>query len=140
MKIYTSYFGNMRRIMGNNLTPICIARGVPKFFYGAKIQTVAPHSWMLGGNISREEYIRAYWDKVLSRVDPNQFIEECQRLSNGKDVALCCYEKPTDFCHRHILAKWLEEKLGIEVIEFDVIGEPWNPKNPKVEQLSLFDD
>ena len=25
------------------------------------------------------------------------------------EIALVCYEKPEDFCHRHILAAWLEE-------------------------------
>lgn len=24
----------------------------------------------------------------------------------NKDILLCCYEKPEDFCHRHILAEW----------------------------------
>jgi len=27
----------------------------------------------------------------------------------GDNVVLCCYEKPGDFCHRHILIKWLGE-------------------------------
>lgn len=29
------------------------------------------------------------------------------KLSGGKDIALICYEKPTDFCHRHLVAEWL---------------------------------
>ena len=29
--------------------------------------------------------------------------EKLKAIANGKDVILCCYEKPSDFCHRHIL-------------------------------------
>lgn len=139
MKIFTSYFGNIRKLYINNITPICIARGVPKFFRGEVVHSVAPYSWMLSDNVSREEYIDAYFNKVLANVNPLELVNQLAKISNGKDVALCCYEKPSDFCHRHLLAKWLSEKLGIEVKEFDVVGEPWNPKNPKVEQGSLFD-
>lgn len=139
MKIYTSYFGNMRKLYVNNVVMICIARGVPKFFNGKVIHSVAPYSWMLSDNVSREEYIDAYLNKVLPNVDLTRLMSQIEAESHGKDVALCCYEKPEDFCHRHLLAKWLEEKLGIEVKEFGVRGEPWNSKNPKVEQKSLFD-
>lgn len=139
MKIYTSYFGNIRKLYVNNITPICIARGIPKFYRGEINQTVAPYSWMLSDKVSRDEYIEAYFNQVLRNVDIGQFVGQLEKASKGKDIALCCYEKPKDFCHRHLLAKWLEEKLGIEVKEFGVIGEPWDSKNPKVVQGSLFD-
>ncbi len=139
MKIYTSYFGNLRKLYANGIVPIGIARGVPKFFYGQTVFEVAPYSWMLSGSVSREEYIDAYFNKVLCHVDANNLVNRLREISKGKDIALCCYEKPTDFCHRHLLAEWLTNKLGIEVKEFDVVGDPWNPKNPKVEQRSLFD-
>jgi len=29
--------------------------------------------------------------------------EKLEAIANGKDIILCCYEKPGDFCHRHIL-------------------------------------
>ena len=28
---------------------------------------------------------------------------------NGKNIALICYEKPSDFCHRHLVAEWLND-------------------------------
>lgn len=139
MKIYTSYFGNVRNLRANGIVPVCIARGIPKYFYGKVFQDVAPYSWMLKTDVSREEYVDAYFNKVLSVVDPKNLIEKLEKISKGKDVALCCYEKPTDFCHRHLLAKWIKDMLGIEVTEFGVMGEPWDSKNPKVVQGSLFD-
>ena len=32
-------------------------------------------------------------------------------------IALVCYEKPSDFCHRHLVADWFN-KNGIECKEF----------------------
>lgn len=75
-----------------------------------------------------------YLNDVLSKVNPQELIQTIQRFSNGQDVALCCYEKPGDFCHRHILAKWLTEKTEIEIKEFGVVER----KEPKYEQASLF--
>lgn len=140
MKVYTSYFGKLGALHQAGVTPICIARGIPKFYGGAVEQSVAPFGWMLKDGVTRDEYIKAYFSQVLTRINPRQFLDKCKVLSKGKDVALLCYEKPEDFCHRHLLAEWLNRELGIEVKEFGVIGEPWNPKNPKVEQGSLFDD
>ena len=59
---------------------------------------------------------------------------QIEMLSGGKDDALCCYEKPGDFCHRHILAKWITENTGIEITEFGVVEK----KEPEYEQASLF--
>lgn len=140
MKVYTSYFGKLGALHQAGVAPICIARGIPKFYGGAVEQSVAPFFWMLKDGVTREEYIEAYYYKVLSRVNAKEFLARCEELSKGKDVALLCYEKPEDFCHRHLLAEWLNRELGIEVREFGVTGEPWNPKNPRTEQMSLFDD
>ena len=60
------------------------------------------------------------------------FLTNIERLANGKDVALCCYEKPGDFCHRHLVAKWMNEKLGVQIEEFGV------SKKPTYIQTSLF--
>jgi len=36
----------------------------------------------------------------------------------GRRLVLLCYEKPSDFCHRHILARWLERR-GFRVKELE---------------------
>jgi len=59
------------------------------------------------------------YDNILAHLNADDVIRDIERISNGSDVALCCYEKPMDFCHRHILAKWLTKQTGIEVKEFE---------------------
>lgn len=134
MKIYTSYFGNHRKLAASNIKMICVALGKPKYYNAPQIIEVAPRRYMLDDKWTYEEYTNMYLNDVLSKVNPQELIQTIQRFSNGQDVALCCYEKPGDFCHRHILAKWLTEKTEIEIKEFGVVER----KEPKYEQASLF--
>ena len=133
MKIYTSYFGNARKLKEAGVMIICVAIGKPRFLKVPQMINVAPTRYMISGACSHDEYLKLY-DRILASQDANQVVKQIEMLSGGKDVALCCYEKPGDFCHRHILAKWLTEKTGIELKEFGVVEK----KEPKYEQASLF--
>jgi uncharacterized protein (DUF488 family) len=44
---------------------------------------------------------------------------DLQKLAGDKIPCLLCYEKPGDFCHRHIVAEWLHNNLGVHVEEFN---------------------
>lgn len=133
MKIFTSYFGNSRKLNDAGVLIICVAIGKPKFLNVPQMINVAPTRYMISGACSHEEYLQLY-DKILASQDANKVVEQIKALSRGKDVALCCYEKPGDFCHRHILAKWLTENTGIEITEFGAVEK----KTPQYKQASLF--
>ena len=57
-------------------------------------------------------YTIQYKKEVLDVLDPKKVFEEL-----GENSVLLCWEKPSDFCHRHLVADWFKEKLGIEVKE-----------------------
>ena len=133
MKIYTSYFGNSRKLNAAGIKIICVAIGRPRFLSVPQMLNVCPTRYMVSGPCSREEYLRLY-DQILAKQDAYQVVKQIEMLSGGQDVALCCYEKPGDFCHRHILAKWITDNTGIEIKEFGVVEK----KEPKVVQGSLF--
>ncbi len=65
------------------------------------------------GKIPEEEntrfYIEHYYDEVLSRVDVMEL------LKDEENPILLCYEKGQDFCHRHVLAEYIEIKYGIHI-------------------------
>jgi len=69
------------------------------------------------GIIPEEEntryYIHEFYEQVLSKLDPEEVYRELDHN------VLLCYEEPQDFCHRHLVAAWLELLLDIEVIEFN---------------------
>ena len=136
MKIYTSYFAKAAILRKAGIVPIGVALWPPRFFRGISMKQVAPRRYMLDDRLPAEEYIRMYRNDVIRLVAARSFIQDLERASRGMDVALCCFEKPGDFCHRHILAKWLNEQTGIEVSEFGVAESRQETLKP--EQQSLF--
>ena len=108
--IYTSYFSNYRNFP-QNFIPIGITRYPPKNWKGINLDILAPSEELLkryknkeiDEYIFKKRYFKELSDKNLTSADVRQQLEE---LGN---IILCCYEKPDDFCHRHLLAEWLGE-------------------------------
>ena len=61
-------------------------------------------------------YIKEYYNQVLSKLSPQEIYEQLD------EKVLLCYENNNEFCHRHIVAKWLEITLGIYVPEIKLIN------------------
>ena len=61
-------------------------------------------------------YIKCFKEQVLNRLNFIDVHDELYALADtmGKaryDICLICYEKPSDFCHRHLVADWLNQHL-----------------------------
>ena len=89
-------------------------------------------------NHDNDYYIKCFNEQVLSYLDPynvydelydmvEEFVNELpekdirkqrQKLKMPYLVALICYEKPSDFCHRHLVADWLTKN--------NINCEEWN--------------
>jgi len=112
--MYTSYFARIGFIKDQSKI-ISIARSAPKFYKGESFLALAPTSSLLWawkqGKLTEQEYEDIYYRDVLSKLDPRKTYELL------KDKILTCWENPTGFCHRHIIAKWFFETLGIVVLE-----------------------
>ena len=118
MNIYTSYFGNMRNIPAG-MVPIAICAKTPAAYTGIRYKTLAPKYDCLmqyKQNHNEENYIQQYNSQVLSRLSPAGVVRRLELLSGGKDVVMLCYEKRGDFCHRHLVAQWLNN-YGYDVKE-----------------------
>lgn len=118
MEIYTSYFGNLRKLSSAGIVPVSIARWDPKWFEGISYKTVAPLPEMLGNDITNEQYTLMYQRRILSKLNPGKIVRDLHVMTGGKDCALLCYEKPGDFCHRHLLADWMLKETGLVIQEF----------------------
>lgn len=136
MKIYTSYFAKAAILRKAGIVPIGVALWPPRFFRGISMKQVAPRRYMLDDRLTDEEYIGMYRNDVLRFVDAKSFIRLLEEAGRGMDVALCCFEKPNEFCHRHILAQWLKEQTGVDIVEFG--ASEANRDIPKPQQTSLF--
>lgn len=113
MLIRTSYFAKYKESNG-----VSIALKSPEWFKGESYKALAP-SWSILGNYQsslqtkedQQVYETRYRAEILAKLDP----ETIATALNGK--VLLCYERSYDFCHRHIVAQWLKEKLNIDVVE-----------------------
>ena len=132
MKIYTSYFANGKKLHNAGVLMIGIALYAPRWFTGPSLKMVSPSYDILHNSKDHDDYERRFFSEILEKRDPKVFLSNIEILAKGKDVALCCYEKPGDFCHRHLVAKWMNEKLGLQIEEFGV------SKNPTYIEQSLF--
>ena len=107
----TSYYAKYK---GENA--VSIAVGTPTWFKGRQYNKLFP-SWELlhkhrSKTVTNEEYTEMYTREVLDNLDAKTIYEEL-----GEDAVLLCWEKSSDFCHRHIIASWFERELGITVSE-----------------------
>ena len=122
MNIYTSYFGNIKTLEKDNIMPVAICCYPPCDLNVHNYRLFAPSRDILAncrGNIVlyKERFKQEILD-ILPKDDVLKFIEELSVESNGKDVALCCYEKPGEFCHRHIVAEYLNQNFGLNIVEY----------------------
>ena len=118
MKIYTSYFANFKNIP-DNIVPISICRRSPKGYDGIEYKLLAPSSALLSEwrkHHDEAEY-KFKFSKQLVSLNALEIIVALGHMSCGRDVVLVCYEETSKFCHRHIVAEWLN-KHGYEVTEW----------------------
>jgi len=102
-------------ISGRESNAVSIAAKAPDWFKGRQYKKLAPKyhffkKYKLDGD--EESYTRQYYKEVLDKLDPKEAFEEL-----GEDATLLCWEKPGNFCHRRIVAEWLEKALGVTIEE-----------------------
>ncbi len=118
--IYTSYFANVKNLP-SNIVPIAICGRSPDGWTGYEHKRLAPkwdffREWKK--NHDNDYYIEQFNIKVTGKLNPQSVIRELmQKCGEGQEPCLICYEKPGDFCHRHLVAKWLRD-AGYEVEEY----------------------
>lgn len=116
--IYTSYFAKLKSLP-ENIIPISICGKAPDWYKGLQYKKLAPKydffmEWKK--NHDNNYYIKCFNEQVLDKLDWLQVYEELQDLAStcGKprcEIALICYEKPSDFCHRHLVSDWFNKNL-----------------------------
>ena len=114
MKIYTSYFGNYQNF--GDKKPVSIALYSPTNFKGIRYIALAPTKEILEFKNNEDGYTKLF-KKKLYKMTASSVYAQLKLFSENKDVVLLCYEKPPQFCHRHLVAEWLEKELNIEVKE-----------------------
>ena len=119
MEIATGYFARAKAYAEQGYALISIARRTPWFI--AKELTVyslselAPTDEILDLKDNPQEYCKRFREEVLGRANSQELLRKMEliaRQENANGVVLMCYEAPDKFCHRHLVAKWLEVETG----------------------------
>ena len=114
-RLYTSHFNSTDWDKEN---AVSIAGKSPEWYFGAEYKKLAPKFWFFEKykrDGDKEFYTEQYYKEVLDKLDPEEVYNDL-----GQNAVILCWEKPGEFCHRHIVAEWLANALDIEVKE---IGE-----------------
>ena len=135
--IYTSYFGNVKKLKLKmpQLVLVSIAGKTPDWFDGKRLPELMPKlEWWKEWNDNYKDkqpdcgvdfYTEKYYETVLSQTDPESIASRLKCMADGKDVCLLCYETPANFCHRQLVAEWLNN-AGIACIEWNEYGCQFN--------------
>lgn len=122
-KLYTSYYARS----GKNIRAVSISAKAPFFYKGNKYLDLAP-SWELlraykAGEIDNFQYTQIYGEQLKQRnITPQVVISQLPEQS-----IMLCYEGPGKFCHRHIVAVWLNNSGIAEVSEVNKDGSAAPP-------------
>ena len=127
--IYTGYYSKIKEYTDSGLTLLSISRTKPEFAKSCiDIPQLFPSDKILWdhkkGKIDDMEYTSKYLDQ-LNELGVDRIIKMIQIF--GDNVVLLCWESPEKFCHRHILADYINKNSNINVEEFG-----------KEKEISLF--
>lgn len=121
-RIYTCYWGQYKALKKKGIVPVGISVSPPTWarencMHNKKL---APTYNML--KLQRAEYVPKF-KNILAKLNPEAEYQALLEMGEGNDVAILCFEKPTDFCHRHMVAEWFNENLQLEIpvteLQFD---------------------
>lgn len=123
--IYTSYFAKLGSLP-KNIIPISICAKAPDWYKGLQYKKLAPSYNILmkyRQNRNIENYACQFQEQILNKLNASEVVFDLGRLVDKDstfhsfDICLICYEKSSDFCHRHLVAEWLR-MYGFECKEW----------------------
>jgi hypothetical protein len=126
VRVFTSRYQNGAVIIECGAVPVRITRGFPRFRLayqlGGSIPELAPTREEFGIN-HRREFTAAYHARLdgLGCDAVRELLKRVSDANDGRDLVLLCFEdvRSGDWCHRLVLAEWLESRCGLDVSELE---------------------
>ena len=124
MEYFTSYCAMGRKIPKDYLQ-VSIMRYCPDWYKSdLELKGLSPKGEDLmaykQGSISQLEFIKRYTEKVLKPLNlesMNTYFET--NYSRYKGVVFMCVEKSEDFCHRHLLSRYINTNSDLVCTEME---------------------
>lgn len=133
--LFTSYYAKS----GKHPLAVSISVVKPRWFPGMLHCPELAPTWKLVeaykiGFVSIKEYTDAYLDILNNR--PATADRIVAALAEGS--VLLCYERPPQFCHRHLAAQWLMDRADVIIKELKYIMLEFAIGNTKVNYPVIF--
>ena len=103
-----------------------ISRGVPRGGSAGsgykRYSALNPGPWF--NSVSVPEYLTRYRD-ILDKLEPKKVLDDLKAIAGSGTPVIACFEAAEKietgevWCHRHLVAQWLEDSLGIEIEELN---------------------
>jgi uncharacterized protein YeaO (DUF488 family) len=77
--------------------------------------------WGLREIADNDEFVRRYRERLdaIGAKGLHKRFAEISADHGDRGLVLLCFEKPGQFCHRRVLAEWIEEQTGQVVPELE---------------------
>jgi hypothetical protein len=138
-KILTGNYTQIAKMEKEKIVPISISIFPPKYLKDiSTLKIMAPNQSILKeyknskqNNLDRDNYITRFKKEVLKENEEeiiNHITQEIikQKKLGNEGVGLLCFESAYDFCHRQIVADFLEEnqkKIKEKINDMDITNE-----------------
>lgn len=122
MNIFTSNFAKAKSLDDSKYLVVAISRYVPRGYSGVRELSFAPSRRLLMSykkGLSSELYTKAFFNELIDEENVYSVFKNLARLSHGRDIVLCCYEKAGDFCHRRLIADFVLSHWNYDIKELD---------------------
>lgn len=120
MQVFTSCFKFAKSLDESKFFVVSISRFPPRGFQGYKCFEFAPSVRLLKEykeGLRNDHYAYRYERDVLKKIDVHRVFEGLARMACGRDIVLCCFEPALQFCHRRVLAHYVERVWGYSIEE-----------------------
>ena len=117
----TGYFNQLKKTEIPGVISISL---IPSGFDFVKFEfkALAPN-WKLKElfrkNKIDEVFFIEQYNNQLELLNPKSTFDHLISLANGNEPILMTHGNKTKFCHRHLVAQWFLEKLGLDIEEYE---------------------
>ena len=116
----TGYFKQIIDVQKNGFISISLYPSNNEFV-NYEYKSLAPN-WKLIENLNKkkiteDQFIKSYEDQLVS-LSANKVYEDLVNLVSGFEPIIMTSISKKKFCHRHLVAEWLENELGIIIEEY----------------------
>jgi hypothetical protein len=135
LRIFTSFWMN-QELGGVDAVMVSTSRGRPRWslpFSYRRLDELAP-----GDAAWREQEQEAFegaYRAQLEALGVEKIVSDLEGIGDGRPLVALCWEKPGQFCHRRLLADFLEREAGIVVPE---LRAGMLPQREDVTEQRLF--